>query len=54
MIDLIEIQRKGGGRITVFRSLEELRDYTKETSKYFPKDSLESGAILRQLLRQIF
>ena len=51
---LIEIQCKGGGRVTVFCSLDELRNYTKETSKYFPKGSLESGAILRHLLCQIF
>lgn len=53
MVDLIEIQRNGGNPVTVFGSLQELREYTVETSKYFPMDSLESGAILRHLLRPI-
>lgn len=53
MVDLIEVQRNGGGRVAIFSSIEELREYTIETRKYFPKDSLESGAILRHLLRPI-
>lgn len=53
MIDLIHVQRSGGGCVTVFSSVEKLREYTLKTRKFFPKDSLESGAILRHLLRQI-
>ena len=53
MVDLIEVQRNGSGQVTVFHSLDELREYTIETRKYFPQDSLESGAILRHLLRPI-
>ena len=53
MVDLIDVQRNGGDRVTIFGTVEELRDYTVETSKFFPMDSLESGAILRHLLRPI-
>lgn len=53
MVDLIEVQRNCGGRVTIFSSVDELRDYTIETRKYFPLDSLESGAILKHLLRPI-
>ena len=54
MIDLIQVQRSGSGRsVTLFPSLAELRDYTKETNKYFPGHTLEPGEILRHLLRNI-
>lgn len=53
MVDLIHVQRTGGDCVTVFSSVKELREYTLERGKFFPKDSLESGAILRHLLRQI-
>jgi hypothetical protein len=53
MIDLVDHQRIGRDTVRVFPDLESLRDYTVKTGRYFPKDSLEAGALLRNLLREI-
>lgn len=38
---------------TKFRSELTLSNYTKNSGKYFPKDHIEAGNLLRMLLRQI-
>ena len=45
----------GGSRenIQIFKSRDELRKYTKETGKYFPKQSAVDGGVLRALRRDI-
>lgn len=47
MIDLVDHQRIGRDTVRVFP------DLTVKTGRYFPKDSLEAGALLRNLLREI-
>jgi hypothetical protein len=54
MVDLVDIKRNEKDDVRLFSSLEELRDYTMETRRIFPKDSLEAGALLKHLLRKIF
>ena len=41
-------------RVHVFASEEELREYTKETGRIFPKEDAYAGGLLKYLLRQIF
>lgn len=38
---------------TEFDSLEELKQYTITTGKYFPKESAYAGGMLKFLLREI-
>lgn len=40
-------------RAQVFSTVQELSKYTKATEKYFPRDEIEAGALLKYLLRQI-
>jgi hypothetical protein len=51
-VDLVET-RHTGRAVDVFDSLEELRDYTISTLKYFPKESAYAGGVLKFLLREI-
>jgi len=53
MIDLIDYQRGGQDEVKAFANLGELRKYTIAAGRYFPKDSLEAGALLKHLLREI-
>lgn len=59
MIDLIEWGRSGNegndGQVRVFRTVEELSDYCRETKKIFRNDLEpdEGGVVLRHLLRRI-
>ena len=39
--------------VTVFPTVQALSTYTKDTGKYFPRDDVEAGSLLRYLLRQI-
>ena len=41
-------------RVHVFASEEELREYTLETRRIFPKEDAYAGGLLKYLLRQIF
>ena len=54
MVDLISYRRGGLDTVEVFPDVESLRQYTIQTKRYFPKDSLEAGALLKHLLREIF
>lgn len=54
MVDLIQHKRDGGGQVQIFNSLNELREYTLETRRIFPKFTLKRGALLENLLRHIF
>lgn len=47
---MIEL-KNDGGPVRVFRHLNSLREYTKETKKWFPKDEAKAGGILKHLLR---
>jgi hypothetical protein len=39
--------------VELFASLEELREYTIESGKFFPKESAYAGGVLKFLLREI-
>jgi len=52
LVDLIE-DESVNAPVTIFKSLDELREYTIETAKYFPKESAYAGGVLRYLLREI-
>ena len=54
MVDLISYRREGLDGVEVFANVESLREYTTRTKRFFPKDSLEAGALLKNLLREIF
>ena len=51
--DLLDTTRQGT-RVYVFASEEELRVYTKESGRIFPKEYAYAGGLLKYLLRQIF
>ena len=51
--DLLDTTRQGT-RVHVFASEQELREYTKETGRVFPKEEAYAGGLLKYLLRQIF
>ena len=54
MIDLLHHRRGNDDTVRIFDTLEELREYTNEHRRYFPKDTLNKGALLENLLRHIF
>jgi hypothetical protein len=59
IIDLIEWGRNSGNtkeRVRTFRSVAELRAYTRETGKIFRNtlDQEDGNVVLRHLLRNIF
>ena len=51
--DLLDTTRQGT-RVHVFASEEELREYTRETGRIFPKEDAYAGGLLKYLLREIF
>ena len=51
--DLLDTTRQGT-RVHVFASEAELRTYTQETGRLFPKEDAYAGGLLKYLLRQIF
>lgn len=50
LVDLVDTR---GERANVFSTLEDLRVYTIENEKYFPKESAYAGGVLKALLREI-
>jgi hypothetical protein len=54
LVDLIDFSRGTLDEVQIFPDLESLRAYTLRTRRIFPKDSLQAGALLRNLLREIF
>ncbi|KAI0071287.1 hypothetical protein K474DRAFT_1607161, partial [Panus rudis PR-1116 ss-1] len=52
LVDLVDTHRTGE-RVEVFGSLQELREYTWRTRKFFPLHDALSGGILKYLLRKI-
>ncbi|TDL15743.1 hypothetical protein BD410DRAFT_902445 [Rickenella mellea] len=52
IVDLIDTHRTAK-RVKVFPSERALSDYTKKTKKFFPKENIYAGGLLRHLLRQI-
>ena len=50
--DLVDTTRTGE-RVKQFSSLEELKEYTIQHGKYFPRESAYAGGVLKFLLREI-
>jgi hypothetical protein len=50
LVDLVQGSREN---IQIFKSEKELSEYTKETEKFFPKENVVDGGVLRALRRQI-
>lgn len=53
LVDLIDRRAAAGGAVVVFASLKLLRDYTRTTGKYFPKNPAREGGILKVLMRDM-
>lgn len=56
IVDLVEWGRKqdvDAKRVRVFASMNELREYSKATSKFF-RDTIRGSCVLRHLLRNFF
>lgn len=52
LVDLVEIKHTGQP-VVIFDNVEDLREYTIDSAKYFPKQSAYAGGILKFLLREI-
>lgn len=52
IVDFIEAPLSGASIVT-FESELALSEYTKDTTKYFPRDDVNSGSLLQYLLRRI-
>ncbi|KAG1831636.1 hypothetical protein EV424DRAFT_1372149 [Suillus variegatus] len=52
LVDLVDSPRTGKP-VKLFASVEELRAYTLQTEKIFPKESAYQGGLLKELLREI-
>jgi hypothetical protein len=52
-VNLVDLVDCSGHNVELFSSLEELREYTIESRKFFPKGSAYAGGILKFLLREI-
>jgi hypothetical protein len=50
LVDLVQGSREN---ISIFESEKGLSEYTKETKKFFPKESAADGGVLRALRRHI-
>ncbi|KAL6161973.1 hypothetical protein ACJQWK_11985 [Exserohilum turcicum] len=50
LVDLVDTSQDG---VELFPSLDELRQYTIGSGKYFPKESAYAGGVLKFLLREI-
>jgi hypothetical protein len=52
LVDFIDT-RITGKPVEIFETEEELREYTIEEGKYYPKESAKESGVLRHLLRKI-
>jgi hypothetical protein len=52
-VNLVDLVSSSGHEVVLFPSLKELRLYTIESGKFFPKESAYAGGILKFLLREI-
>ncbi|KAF2713282.1 hypothetical protein K504DRAFT_423776 [Pleomassaria siparia CBS 279.74] len=53
-VNLVDLVDTSGRDVELFSSLGELRKYTIENGKFFPKESAYAGGVLKSLLREIF
>ena len=52
-VNLVDFISSPGERVRTFPSEEALSKYTRETSKYFPRENVYAGSLLKCLLRNI-
>ncbi|KAF2844096.1 hypothetical protein T440DRAFT_527865, partial [Plenodomus tracheiphilus IPT5] len=52
-VNLVDLVDSSALDIELFACLDELREYTIETGKFFPKESAYAGGVLKFLLREI-
>ncbi|KAF9728576.1 hypothetical protein PMIN01_13404 [Paraphaeosphaeria minitans] len=52
-VNLVDLVDTSGRNVELFTCLDELREYTIKTGKFFPKESAYAGGILKFLLREI-
>jgi len=52
-VNLVDLVDTSGRDVELFSSLDELREYTIENGKFFPKESAYAGGVLKFLLREI-
>jgi hypothetical protein len=52
-VNLVDLIDSSVHEVELFSTLDELRDYTIETGKFFPKESAYAGGVLKFLLREI-
>ncbi|KAH9066265.1 hypothetical protein EDB87DRAFT_1554509, partial [Lactarius vividus] len=52
-VNLVDLVHGSKEEVQIFKTEEELSEYTKKTGKYFPKESAVDGGVLRALRRHI-
>jgi hypothetical protein len=52
-VNLVDLIDSSIHEVELFSTLDELRDYTIENGKFFPKESAYAGGVLKFLLRKI-
>ncbi|KAF8260808.1 hypothetical protein EI94DRAFT_1689434 [Lactarius quietus] len=52
-VNLVDLVHGSKVEVRQFKTVEELSEYTKETEKFFPKESARDGGVLRALRRHI-
>ena len=53
LVDLVDGFENPEEPITIFNTVKALSEYTIRTGKYFPRDNVHAGSLLKYLLRQI-
>ena len=53
LVDLVDGYENPHRAITKFPSVKALSEYTISSGKYFPRDNVHAGDLLKYLLRQI-
>lgn len=52
-MNLVDLVDTSAPDVELFTCLDDLREYTKESGKFFPKESAYAGGVLKFLLREI-
>ncbi|KAF8260806.1 hypothetical protein EI94DRAFT_1747555 [Lactarius quietus] len=52
-VNLVDLVHGSKVEVRLFKTEKQLSEYTKETEKYFPKESARDGGVLRALRRRI-
>lgn len=53
LVDLVMHQTDSNEPVKLFKTERELSEYTQRFRKYFPRDSIHAGGLLKFLLRHI-